>query len=380
LRPNCLVASLRPSSVAVARLVGLISLLLVVLAALAPRAPAALPSGFAGLQSWTDPTPAQWESMGQAKAGVFRVQLSWAGVETQAPDGDCTTGCTHHYRWGRYDAMFDQAASNGIQLLPVILGSPGWASPDKRWPPRTNTAAGRRNRAALYQFIQEATRRYGPGGSHWAGRTSVVPARYWQIWNEPNLPNYWWNKPNATEYGNLLKLATLRARQANGSVLTVAAGLPWGSVGMLPPEYLQKMFTSVSTLGRQPGFYAVALHPYAANPDLVMSGVRDVRRTLNRTSAKYRSIWMTEFGWSSEGPRSTFNVGRVRQAQYLKDAYNRLFAARASWRIKGAIWFNLVNFRASPDRWYYHTGLLASDGHTTKPAWSAFTCMTTGNC
>jgi hypothetical protein len=75
-----------------------------------------------------------------------------------------------------------------------------------------------------------------------SGRAPVKPARYWQIWNEPNLPNYWWNSVNPTEYGVFLRGSLTAAKRGNAYVRVVSAGLPWGSTGMWPPEFLSRMF------------------------------------------------------------------------------------------------------------------------------------------
>jgi len=353
------------------------------LALLAPSAHAAPPTDFVGTQAFGGPTDAQLARLGKAKVRVFRAQMGWATVESQKPTGCTSSACSKHtYDWRPYDRMFERAASNGVRILPVLLGSPRWAVSDERWVPVRGKPGYRDwKRQAFYDFAKAAARRYGPNGAFWAERASLgkrtpgsVRARYWQVWNEPNLKNYWWNKPSPSEYAHLLRNTAPALKRGGGSsVLVVAAGLPWSQYApMKPPEFIQKMFASRATAD------IVAIHPYGKTPNSVMSGVRDARR-----AAKSRPLWLTEFGWSSSGPSSTFRVSESTQARYLRETYRKLLAERSSLGIHGAVWFNLADKRppsSSQNAWYYHTGLFRTSG-AHKRSWKAMNCVTgAGTC
>lgn len=354
------------------------------------------PRSFTGLQSFDDPTPRQWQGLRSARPGVFRMQFNWASVEANSPSTNCSTSpCEHDYRWGRYDRAFDRAALAGVPIMPVVLGSPGWASEgrevqDQRWAPLPISAKGRHSREALYDFIEAATRRYGPNGTHWVGKSAKAPAVYWQIWNEPNLPNYWHKRPNAREYAFLVKGSNAAAKRGNRAVQSVAAGLPWSSIrgSIEPTRFIRSMFkvSGVST-----SLASVAVHPYTREPKNVVELVRRFRVALNGTSGKRRSIWITETGWSTGGPDNSFRApGRTlgqrerAQAANLRSVYSRLNSVRRRYLLKGAVWFNLQDERppaGERDQWYYNTGLIKRDGATAKPSWAAFKCITgAGRC
>lgn len=352
----------------------------------AASASAAVPFQFVGTQSSADPTESELERLGEAEVQTFRVQLSWAAVEPEKPTGCTSSRCTgHSYRWSRYDQMFEHAARNGVRLVPVLLGSPSWASSDSRWVPTYGKPGyATWKRQSFYDFAKAAAARYGTQGTFWTGKdygVDSVRARYWQVWNEPNLPNYWWNQTSgsktAVEYGQLLVGTDAALRAGDSRALTLSAGLPWSSSASLdPPPFLKTMFKSKPDSAAATDF--VAIHPYARTPGLVIEGVRLTRSALNSTAASSRPIWLTEFGWAQSGPSSAFTVDVPTQARYLRDTYRGLLRYRTTYRIQGGIWFNLINVKRSPDRWYYHTGLFRSDRVTPWDSWWAMRCVTQG--
>ena len=346
---------------------------------------AAPPRDFVGTQSFADPTDAELNRLGANNVRLFRAQMNWASVEAQRPSG-CSSGTsctTHTYSWGRYDRMFANAAKRGVRVMPVLLGSPAWAVGTSKDRQRFVPVEGKPGyapwkRQAFYAFAKAAAKRYGSAGTFWKGKsygTTAVRARYWQVWNEPNLPSYWWYKPNVAEYRGLLNGTGPALRAGDPSALVVSAGLPWSNQAALtPPAFIEKLFDGGGKAD------SVAIHPYGKTPDSVMTGLRAARSALNRTPMKLRTLWLTEFGWASSGPSSTFRVSSSTQARYLRETYRKLFAARSSYGVKGAIWFNLKDRRppaGQKDAWYYHTGLFTRSG-TPKPSWTAMKCVTTG--
>ena len=359
-----------------------VALAVVCLALLAPTASAAPPSGFlVGTQSG-NPTETDMNRVGQADIPVFRAQITWASVEPKAPPS--TNRRNHTYNWDRYDRLFEQAAKNGVRIVPVLLGSPSWASPDTRWLPvksKSGTSYAWK-RQAFYDFAMAATKRYGSNGEFWAerraefgiGTPGALRARHWQVWNEPNLKNYWWNDPDAAEYAQLLRSTAPALKAGDPNAVVVAAGLPWSSYAtMTPPQFIERMFANRATAD------IVAIHPYGRTPDSVMGGVRATRTSVN----KYRPrspIWLTEFGWASSGPSSTFRVSEATQARYLRETYRKLWA-EPRLGVQSAMWFNLVDQTPpAKDAWYYHTGLFKLSGRA-KTSWLAMKCVIgSGTC
>ena len=343
-----------------AALTGALAALVLAACTLIPAsASAAPPPDFVGLQSWYDPSGTDLNRMRSARVRIFRMQINWDSVER-------TRGS---YTWGRYDRLFAMAAARNVSIMPVLLGSPRWAASKPQYPPMTSSS-----RTRFRLFARKAVERYGPSGTFWATRSvpSAVRARYWQVWNEPNLPNYWNGRPNPAQYASLLKGTSDAIKAGSPSASVLLAGMPWGARPPYPPEFLRRMLAADPAVATK--FDFVAIHPYARTPGLVIDGVKQTRRALRGTSASARKIWLTEIGWASGRPDNRFQVSESTQGRYLELAYRDLLRIRDSYRVSGAIWFNLRDRRGA-DWWAERTGLVRSNG-TYKPAWYRLKCVT----
>lgn len=99
------------------------------------------------------------------------------------------------YKWDELDRLMLAAARLRVSVLPTIMGAPAWADnpaysdPDKPGyiPMRV---PGDFNQFAL--FAKALVNRYKPSSSFWKERDSVPAVVVgWQIWNEPDHPNFW---------------------------------------------------------------------------------------------------------------------------------------------------------------------------------------------
>src|SRR4051812_31207927 len=144
--------------------------------AAAPVARAQVPHSFAGIYDEDGSGLADQARLG---IGIVRQPFDWTQVQR---DG-----------WSAYDDYVGRAATAGVSVLPVLVRRP------ELGPPRSN--------AAFAQFAGEAVRRYGPTGSFWLDHPDVpfLPVHGWQVWNEPNIPNWWRGGPSPRKYVALLR-------------------------------------------------------------------------------------------------------------------------------------------------------------------------------
>lgn len=351
---------------------------------------------FVGTQA-REPTIVQWNRLRDARLRTLRLQLNWARVEGDRPTGCDEHACKRHvYQWRRYDRIFARAAQRGIRILPYLLGSPRWATRDARWPPvRYRPGYANWKRQAFYDFAKAAARRYGVHGDLWRLIPTLpeIPARDWQVWNEPNLPNFWWmderGRKVAREYAALVKPTAARLRAGDPAARVVTAGMTSSLYSSLPPGgFLREVF---SVRGTASSVDFIGLHPYAPDPAGMIEQVRLARLGVSSTAARALPIWLTEVGWSTGGPLrryrapgSTLAERERSQARYLREAYRRLFEFSGRLRVRGAIWFRFADLHlASPhrDMWYHHSGLFRENGLDPKLAWRAMRCVTgTGTC
>jgi polysaccharide biosynthesis protein PslG len=341
--------------------------LVTVLGSLVLCAPAhaALPSGFVGLygdDSFFGDSPYRLGQMGmQARLGVQTVRqpFEWWRVELRPG----------HFDWSAYDGYVADAARARLSILPILMAPPSFRSSRPAtshsramFPPRRNADFGK--------FAAAAVKRYGREGSFWRARPRLpyVPITAWQVWNEPNIPNFWRSGPDAAGYVELLRVGSDAIRKADPDAEVVAAGLPNSRLGVPYLEYLQTMYDA----GARGMFDTLAIHPYASSAAGVITLAEHAREVMNENRDARARLWVTEFGWSTGGDASAFRVSRRGQADRIALAVSGLVAERRALRLRGFILFKWKDSTAPgrSDPWPLHTGLLGADGRAKPGFWT----------
>jgi hypothetical protein len=352
----------------VARIGALVTALVLVSVALPTAAEARrAPREFIGIQSWNIPTQREFDRMGRAGVRTFRINLLWSVVEYQR-------GARN---WELYDQIVASAARSGIRVLPALVGSPRFAARKFEYPPR-----GRANTRRFARFITEAVRRYGTRGTFWAANRGLPyrPAKWWQVWNEPNFRGYWNGRPSARGYAKLLRTARRAIKRADRRARIVLAGLPETRLGIPMRRYLPRLYRARA----RRLFDAVAVHPYARDHRGVMASVRRARRIMRRYRDRRKAIWLTEVGWATGGrvgkTTRKFKTSRRGQARRLRRTLSAVTRARRRYRIAKLVWFSWRDRPPNPRErswWAIHTGLFTRSGHP-KPAWPTLVRFTGG--
>jgi hypothetical protein len=134
-------------------------------------------------------------------------------------------------------------------------------------------------------------------------------------------------------------------------------------------------------------FDAYAHHPYYGTPNetpttrpraganglptaVTLGNFNDLVVELTRLYGQKR-IWITEYGYQTNPPDTTFGVTYARQATYLRQAFS---IARANPRVDMMLWF-LV--RDEPNLAGWQSGLMTMDWKP-KPAFNAFRLLPRG--
>jgi polysaccharide biosynthesis protein PslG len=349
------------------RALGALAAACVMLLAAAGQAAAAPPHHFVGLQNWDDPGTTIVNRMKRANVHSWRLNLNWSSAEP-------TRG---EWTWRRYDPVYLRAAQAGVRIVPVFLASPRWvcnpscSRHNPQYPPRSAVA-----RNHFDAFVLRAVRRYGPNGYFWKGTGIPQSSRpkWFQVWNEPNLPNYWNNHADAAAYGRFLKRTSQKVREADPDAKVLAAGLPHSStkagvIGM--PTFLRRMLAEP---GVSDAVDAVAVHPYTKEVSGLFSFLDQARRALRASpGGSTKSLFITEFAWATGG-NAGISVSRATQAARLRSAYRQLIERRESYRLEGAYWFTYRDRQPKPhlyNWWGWYSGLFDLRGRP-KPSWTEF--------
>ncbi|CAN5535199.1 hypothetical protein BH20ACT15_BH20ACT15_04840 [soil metagenome] len=331
----------------------------------APAADAArAPKGFYGASNPGEPSAPVLQRLSTGGVKTVRVTFDWGSIEPTAGSRN----------WGGADAVIGNAASNRVDVLPLLYGVPKWVAANPRTPPLGGSAA----RGGWQRFLTDLAARYGVNGSFWASNPQIPyrPIRFWQIWNEPNLRYYWGSqKPNPRRYAQLLAISKKGLRAGDLASRVVTAGLiPYKSVGGPSANVFLKRMYRIRKVRKR--FNVLAIHPYGSSPKQVLERLVATRRAVDKLGSRKLKIWVTEFGWATGGDnfaQSPFRSSLPQQARRLSKSY-RLFRKNARrLKLRRAYYFSVQDFNTPGETvdWSGRMGMFEVDG-TPKPSWFAY--------
>jgi polysaccharide biosynthesis protein PslG len=300
---------------------------------------------------------------GQARVGVglLRQNFDWGRIE-RSPG---------RYDLRAYDEIVAAAAERRIRVMPVLFGAPAFRSSRPARGARRGAYPPRRF-SEMGDFAAVLVRRYGPGGSLWRERPRLraLAIRNWQVWNEPNLRAYWASGVSPRQYRRLLSAVGGAIKRLDRRAEIVTAGLPQSRLGMSFQRFVGRLYRA----GGKRAFDTLAVHPYARGASGTIGAAKLARRLMKRYGDGRARIRITEVGWSSGGPRSSFRAGSRGQASRIRRTLLGLAARRKRLRLRGVVYYKWRDTRLHSgirDFWGLHTGLLRAGG-SRKPAYHAF--------
>lgn len=352
-----------------------------------------------------------------AGASLIRLSVNWDDVDVQPPVGaEARNPNWIGYRWGSLDSQVHAVIGAGMQPLVVADGLqsvPGWFEGPGRPEPSDAARPGtwRPSAAAFGDFAHALAARYS--GTWLDGSGTTLPrVRYFQAYNEPNLPEYlspqWVGTTPASPdiYRAMLNSFYDGVKGVHPDDVVVSAALaPYGDppVGRrLPPLYFARRLLCVDGdvqlhARRCPRvkFDVFAYNAYPFEDPRLRPGFRDnvrlrpddYQRVLGLAAAagtitrrQAQSIWVTELGWDVEpafDPPPWRPVTPDIQARYLATALALLWRAH----VQAVFWFNLrdyetiTNFTTGSGLYRWSPDVRTDE---PKPAYTAFRFPLTG--
>lgn len=303
--------------------------------------------------------PVASEVRAMEAAGVTALRAPfywWTAQPTEGPPNFAAT-----------DPLVAAVSRAGIELLPIAVGTPGWAArhPSKRNSPPAGTKA-------YAAYLTALIGRYGPSGSFWKEHPNVpkLPVRHWQLWNEPDHTHYWSDQPYARDYVKLARAARKAIKAADPGAVVVMSG------------FADRSWDSIAAVYRAGGkgvFDAVAIHPYTFEVRNVLKIVEYARRALDKAGDPDRPLWLTEVTWSSGKRRGVapapFETTPSDQAARLSAALPLLLRERHRLGIDRIFWENWISHDSNHANPFDFSGLrvLKPDGTVAeKPAFADF--------
>lgn len=233
-------------------------------------------------------------------------------------------------------------------------------------------------------YTPEATTEYAVGfvplyraeaRAAWVKYTQTIAERYrarvrqWEIWNEPNIPNFWQpTKPNPADYVELVKITAPEIRQRVPNAVIIG-----GSLAGMPIDYLEQCLEA--GLGQYVD--KISCHPYRPVPEANYEAeVRAFRGLL----ARYKQgleVWQSENGAPSANggccALANFDWNETRQAKWLL----RRLLTDLSLQLELTSYFHtidLVNYtsRDQASTMTNYKGVLRGTQYTPKPSYFAY--------
>lgn len=288
-----------------------------------------------------------WESPEQLAVDLDRIKAS--GVSYVRIDIPWTQieGTQGRPDWTNVDRVVAAAQARDLQVHGIVTTMAPWARPaGSSWQYGPTTDA---ERAAFATFARQAAARYD-------GRI-----RSWEVWNEPNLDQFWAPRPSSTDYTKLIA-QTYPAIKAGSPSATVMTG-GTGGAGYAPDIDSVTWYSDLYRQGARPNFDAVAVHPYT-NLDSGSSGEMakafSIRNIMEANGDGGKKIWATETGAPTHGDQS---VTPARAAELMAESD----AAWRSMRNRGPVFWYTLQDTQDPTR-EGGFGLFTLDGKP-KPAY-----------
>lgn len=304
----------------------------------------------------------QLDAVAASGAKITRADLGWQSLQ----QNDATT----YEPWfvAKVDRFVAQANARGIKPFFTVLGTPCWAS----------TAPDTLKQACAGAWWERGVQTYAPASAAAYGNAmAYLAARYrgkvsgWELWNEPNHPDFFKTADQAARYVELVKAAYPLIKNADPAAVVVA-----GAVSLADTAFVTRLFS----LGISGSFDAFSMHPYSHNrspldlgPDVLTSFIRGVP-AVHDVMVRYgntKPMWLSESGFSTSTVRGdawSSGVSDADQALFLEQQFTQV----RKWSYVAVnIWYQLKDYTSNTVDLWGNTGLLRYDGRA-KPAYAAF--------
>ena len=340
------------------------------LALSAPPAAAAVQFGLNALDFFAGPaTPYEAFRMRVAGARIIRVQMGWGRIQQERG---------RSFVFDHYDEVVKGAALGGMDILGLLLGTPGWIPHHNRGWPASPSGLNEYTR-----YVQAVVGRYGRNGAFWAENPDIPyrPITTWEVWNEPNRADMSPAVANRVQsYADLLKLTrnALDVHDRKAQIVTGGMTERRSSDSEEATSFIRKLYR-IKKVGNR--FDIIGLHPYGRKPRDPLQVTQRVRKLLNKQGDSHRPIWITEMGWGTAGetPGHPLVTDELGQADRLTQSFALLTAAAPRLRLRSILWYSFADIRplSAPGTWDQHSGLFDYYGRK-KPAWDAFAAAASG--
>ncbi len=268
---------------------------------------------------FVEPREKDIQMIADAGFRFIRIDFTWSGVEREKGK----------YNFSGYDRLLSSLARRKIR--PLFILDYGNRLYDEGSAPRT-----KEGRAAFCKFAAAAAR-------HFAGKGVL-----WEIWNEPNLDQFWKPTANVENYC-ALAVAVCKALREVDSKCTIVAP----ATSQIDIKFIEKVFQT----GILQWLDGVTVHPYRMNePESVTPEYQRLRKLIDKYAPPEKKglpILSGEWGYS------LWHYGGVpfspeKQASYLA----RQFLVNLMCDVRLSIWYDWHDDGPDPKNTEHNFGIV----------------------
>lgn len=282
------------------------------------------------------------------------------------------------YLWKQYDITMKDVKNAGLRSVVTLDRTPVWARPLNC---RYSIFCAPTNSGSFAKFAAAAVKRY-----------QGYDVTAWEIWNEPNIVNFWKPAPNPYQYAQLLKAAYQAIKQQDPNSIVIIGGLSGnadnaGRFYIDPRTFLSQLYSYKA----KNYFNGVAYHPYTSlrlpqniapynGWSKMYTTSPSIRSIMVANGDQSKYVWITEFGAPTSGPGTEVNnpagqlsagadhVSFNAQAQIAQQAIKD--TQKIKW-IKDLDWYTYIDSSSTTSTAGDSYGLLQSNGNP-KPVYFVF--------
>lgn len=291
----------------------------------------------------------EWNLLADAGFKLVRFNMHWSSIEK-------SKGVYNFKQDGQdYDRLVEAMASRGIRVsFHLAYENPLY---DQGYAPYT--AEGR---AAFARFAKACAARY-------KGEFII-----WEIWNEPNVDQFWRDAPKSTTprhslYAELAREAILAMRQADPNAFILGP-----AVGPLDRPDAWEFIREMGRTGVLAMVDGVSVHPYRSTaPETVMLDYDWLDDVIRQSVPSGKPVFNTEVGRSTGIYPGAARITEDQQAQRLVQTY---FVDRAHG-VPLTVWYNWADLGPNRDEVHDNFGVVTYNRDRLKPAYHAARTLST---
>ncbi|MCS7303918.1 MAG: cellulase family glycosylhydrolase [Thermoguttaceae bacterium] len=262
---------------------------------------------------FTDPRPGEIEMLAEAGFRWIRMDLSWAATEPRKGQ----------YDFSAYDRLMEVLQKHQLRALLILDYHNRFY--DQGLSPYTEEG-----RQAMARWAAAATQRY-------QGRGIL-----WEMYNEPNIPQFWKPKPNPEHYILLAKAVGKAIRQVAPKELYIGP-----ATSQIDMKFLEACFQG----GLLEYWDAVSVHPYRQSPpETVRPEYTKLRTLINKYAPPGKKIPILSGEWGYSAVWKNFNEDK--QGKYLA----RQFLINLLSEVHLSIWYDWHDDGPDPNEPEHHFG------------------------